>query len=189
MGAVQSLRRRRSAGDPVNDDEQIITYLRRVRSALRLSGERRRRAVEEISNHLEDGAAAHMRDGATREQAIALAISELGHSETVAAEFNDEGTHVSDRGSLRRWLPLLPPMLLFIVSAGLLMWSVVWIADGWTVGERAAQRGYLLTVVTTGALSFGAYFSIKRALGDPAWRWGAWMCMGLALLMTVVAPL
>jgi hypothetical protein len=172
----------------VNGDEQIGSYLRRVRSALRLPRQKRRRAIEEIRNHLDDGAVGHMRDGATREQAIALAIAQLGQPDTVAAEFNYEGAHGSSSTGLRRWLPLLPPMLLFVVAAGLLAWTVVWIADGWTVGERAAQRGYLLSAVTTGALSYGAYFSIKHAHGDPAWRWGAWMCVGLALLMLVVSP-
>ena len=172
----------------MSDDEQISSYLRRVRSALRLPREQRRRAVEEIRNHLDDGAAAHMRGGATREQAIGRAISELGQPDIVAAEFNDTGAHGSDRTGVLRWLPLLPPLLLFVVRIGLLAWSVVWIAGGWTLGERTAQQGYLLGGVTTGALLCGAYFSIKRAHTDPAWRWGAWMCMSLALWVIVFAP-
>ncbi len=98
---------------------------------------------------------------------MGLAISELGRPDTVAAEFNDNGAHGSDSTGLPRWLPLLPPLLLFVVAAGFLAGSVVWIADGWTVGERTAQRAYLLAAVTTGALSYGAYFSIKRAHVDP----------------------
>lgn len=172
----------------MSGDEQISSYLRRVRSALRLPREQRRRVVEEIRNHLDDGAGAHMQDGATREHAISLAISELGQPDTVAAEFNDNGAHGSDSTGVPRWLPLLPPLLLFVVAVGFLAWSVVWIADGWTVGERTTQQGYLRAAVTTGALSYGAYFSIERAHGDPAWRWGAWICMCLALLVTVVAP-
>jgi hypothetical protein len=172
----------------VSDDEQISSYLRRVRSALRLPREQRRRAVEEIRNHLDDGAAAHMRGGAAREQAIGLAISDLGQPDLVAAEFNDTGARGSDGTAVLRWLPLLPPLLLFVVRIGLLAWSVVWIADGWTVGERTVQQGYLLGAVTAGALSYGAYFSIKRADGDPAWRWGAWTCMSVALWVIVVAP-
>lgn len=172
----------------MSDDEQISSYLRRVRSALRLPREQRRRAVEEIRNHLDDGAAAHMRDGATREQAIGLAISELGQPDTVAAEFNDRGARGSESTSVPRWLPLLPPLLLFVVRVGFLAWSVVLIADGWTVGERTAQQGYLLGAVITGALLYGAYFSIKRAHSDPAWRWCAWMCMSLALWVIVLAP-
>ncbi len=173
----------------MSDDEQISSYLRRVRSALRLPREQRRRAVEEIRNHLDDGAAAHMRDGATRERAIGLAISDLGRPDTVAAEFNDTGAHGSDSTGVLRWLPLLPPLLLFLVRVGLLAWSVVWIADGGTVGERIIQQQYLLGAVTTGALSYGAYFSIERADSDPAWRWGAWMCMSVALWVIVVAPI
>ena len=172
----------------MSDAEQISSYLRRVRSALRLPREQRRRAVEEIRNHLDDGAAAHMRGGATREQASGLAISELGQPDIVAAEFNDTAAHGSDRTGVLRWLPLLPPLLLFVVRIGLLAWSVVWIADGWTLSERTAQQGYLLGAVTTGALLYGAYFSIKRAHTDPAWRWGAWMCMSLALWVIVFAP-
>ena len=172
----------------MSDDEQISSYVRRVRSALRLPREQRRRAVEEIRNHLDDGAAAHMRDGATREQAIGLAISELGQPDTVAAEFNDEGAHGSDSTGVPRWLPLLPPLLLFLVAVCFLGWSVGWIADGWTVGERTVQQQYLLGAVNAGALSYGAYFSIKRAHSDPAWRWGAWMCTSVALWAIVVAP-
>ena len=172
----------------MSDDEQISSYLRRVRSALRLPREQRRRAVEEIRNHLDDGAAAHMRGGATREQAIGLAISGLGQPDMVAAEFNDTAAHGSDSTGVLRWLPLLPPLLLFVVRIGLLAGSVVWIADGSTHGERTAQQGYLLGAVTTGALLYGAYFSIKRAHTDPAWRWGAWMCMSLALWVIVFAP-
>jgi hypothetical protein len=172
----------------VSDDERISSYLRRVRSALRLPREQRRRAVEEIRNHLDDGAAAHMRDGATREQAVGLAISELGQPDTVAAEFNDTGAHGSDSTGMARWLPLLPPLFLFVVTVGFLAWSVEWIADGWTVGARITQQRYLLRAATSGALSYGAYVSIKRAHSDPAWRRGAWMCMSLALLVIVVAP-
>jgi hypothetical protein len=61
------------------------------------------------------------------------------------------------------WLPLLPPLLLFVARIGLLVWSVIWMADGWTLGERATQQGYLLGAVTAGVLSYSAYFSIKRA--------------------------
>jgi hypothetical protein len=172
----------------VSDEEQISSYVRRVRSALRLPREQRRRAIEEIRNHLDDGAAAHMRDGAEREQAIGLAISELGEPDTVAAEFNDTGAHGSDSTGVPRWLPLLPPLFVLVVRAGFLAWSVVWIADGWTVGERTAQQGYLVSAVITGALSYGAYVSIQRARSDPAWRWAAWMCMSVALFATVVAP-
>jgi len=172
----------------VSDDEQISSYLRRIRSALRLPREQRRRAVEEIRNHLDDGAAAHIRDGATREQAIGLAISELGRPDTVAAEFNETGAHGSDSTGVLRWLPLLPPLLLFVARIGLLVWSFIWMADGWTLGERATQQGYLPGAVTAGILSYGAYFSIKRAQSDPAWRWGAWTCTSLALWMIVFAP-
>jgi HAAS domain-containing protein len=188
MGAVQSLRRRRSAADPMNYDEQISSYLRRVRSALRLPRQQRRRAVEEIRNHLNDGAAAHMRDGDDREQAVALAISELGQPATVADEFNNEGAHGSDSTGLGRWLPLLPPLLLFAVATVLLAWSVVWIPNGWTVGERLVQRRYLVAAVTTGALSYGAYFSINRAQSDSAWRWGAWACAVAAFITTMTVP-
>jgi hypothetical protein len=170
------------------DDEQFSTYLRRVRSALRLPREQRRRAVEEIRNHLDDGAAAHMQDGTSRTQAIALAMSELGQPDTVAAEFNGAGAHGSNSTGLRRWLPLFPPMLLFVAAAGLLAWSVAWIADGWTAGEQAVQRAYLLRAVTTGALSYAAYFSIKRAQRQSEWRWGAWACTGFSLLMILVGP-
>ena len=71
----------------MSDDRQVKGYLRRVRAALCLPRAQRRRAVEEIRNHLDDGVAAHMREGAPREHAVSLAIAELGRPDTVAAEF------------------------------------------------------------------------------------------------------
>jgi hypothetical protein len=61
-------------------------------------------------------------------------------------------------------------------------------ADGWTLGEQTTRQGYLLGTLTAGVLSYCAYFSIKRAPSDPAWRWGAWTCTSLALWMIVFAP-
>jgi hypothetical protein len=170
----------------VSGDEQIRRYLRNVRSALHVPRQHRRRAIEEITNHLDDAAATHMRSGATREQAVASAISELGQPESVAAGFNDAGAHGSDSTGLRRWLPLVPPIVQFVVASVLLAWSVRWFAGGWSVGERTAQRAYLLTTVIAGALAYGAYVSIKRAQHDAAWRWSAWLCAGLALVIAVV---
>jgi hypothetical protein len=172
----------------VSDDQQVHSYLRRVRAALRLPRDQRRRAVEEIRNHLDDSVAEHMRNGAPREDAIGLAISELGQPGMVAAEFNANGAHASYSAGVLRWLPLLPPLLLFVVALGFLASSVEWLADGSTVGERVAQQSYLWRTVTSGALSFGAYFAIRRVPTDPAWRWGAWACMCLALLVIVAAP-
>ena len=181
MGAVQILRRRHSAGDPVSDEDQISTYLDAVGSALHLPRHQRRRAVEEIRNHLDDGASAHVRGGVPRAQAVALAITELGQPEIVAAGFNDEATHGSELTGVRRWLPMLVPLCLFTVRAGFLAWSAMWIFDGWTIAERTVQLHYLLGVGLMGLLSYGAYVSVKRSQRDAAWRWAAWTCAGLAL--------
>ena len=118
----------------MSDDEEISRYLRRVRSALRLPRGQRRRAVEEIRNHLDDGAAVYMRDGATREQAIGLAISDLGQADTVAAGFSDSGARGSEGSGVVRWLPLVLPLVLVVVRVGFLVGSAVWFAGGWTTG-------------------------------------------------------
>ncbi|MEI7619520.1 MAG: permease prefix domain 1-containing protein [Actinomycetota bacterium] len=165
----------------MSENDQISTYLDAVGSALQLPRPQRRRAVEEIRNHLDDGATAHMRDGLPRAQAVALAITELGEPEFVAAGFNDEGEHGSEFTGVRRWLPVLVPVCLFTVRASFLAWSAVWILDGWTVGERTAQLHYLLGVALMGLLSYGAYVSVKRSQRDATWRWAAWACAGLAL--------
>ena len=144
--------------------------------------------VEEIRNHLDDGVAAHMREGAPREHAVSLAIAELGRPDTVAAEFHAAGVGGSDSADVVRWLPLLPPLFLFAVRVGFLVSSVEWFADGWTVGERTTQQAYFWGAVAAGALAYGAYFSLRRAPSDPAWRWGAWACTCLALVMATVAP-
>lgn len=181
MENVPGLRRRRSARGPMTDEEQIRTYLRRVRSSLHVRREQRSRILEEIENHLQEGSAEYMRNSATRAQAIARVIEELGPPETVAAAFVDEGPPVPSRNGLLRWLPMLLPLSLLTVAVGLLAWSITWVAGDWTVGERVAQRAYLRSGVFAALLSYGAYFSIRRADRDRAWRWAAWACTGVAL--------
>jgi hypothetical protein len=166
----------------VSDKDQITAYLDAVSSVLHLPRQKRRRAVEEIRNHLDDGATAHMRDGLSRAQAVALAITELGEPEVVAAGFNDEDEHGPELTGVRRWLPVLVPLCLFTVRAGFLAWSAVWILDGWTVGERTAQRHYLVGVALMGLLSYGSYVSVKRSQRDTAWRWAAWACACVAVV-------
>lgn len=167
----------------MRNDERIKAYLRSVRSSLHVPKEQRRRVLEEIENHLDDGAAAHMRRGTTRDQAIALVIDELGPPDAVAAAFNDEGAHAPDSTGALRWLPMLLPLFLFMPAVVFLIWSLTWIPGGWTVGERVAQRTYVRSALITGVLSYAAYFSIRRAHGDHAWRWAAWLCTGCALLI------
>lgn len=171
----------------MRNSRRIQGYLRSVRSSLRAPKQQRRRVLEEIENHLHDGAAAHMRRGETQEQAIALAIDELGPPDAVAAAFNHEGTTPAESTGVVRWLPMVLPMLLFMLALGSLLWSLTWIPGGLTVGERVVQRTYLVIAVITGILSYATYFSIRRARADQAWRWAAWFCAGLALL-TILAP-
>jgi len=182
VGIVQDLRRRRSARGPMRDEKQISAYLRSVRSSLYLRKEQRRRALEEIEHHLDEGAAAHMRSGATRAQAIALVIDELGPPEAVAAAFNDEGTRAPDSTGTLRWLPMLLPVLLFTLAVGHLGWTLTWLSGGLTTGEQAVQRMYLRAAVIAAVLSYAAYRFIRRAHRDPTWRWAAWLCTGSALL-------
>jgi hypothetical protein len=182
---VQGLRGRRSARDRMRNSQRIQAYLRSVRSSLHAPKEQRRRVLEEIENHLHDGAAAHMRRGETREQAIALAIDELGPPDAVAAAFNDEVANVPDSTGALRWLPILLPMFPFMLAVGSLVWSLTWIPGGLTAGEQVVQRTYLRSALITGILSYATYFSIRRARSDQAWRWAAWLCAGLALLMTL----
>lgn len=181
MANVSGLRRRRAAGDPMTDDEQIRTYMRRVQSSLHVRRVHRPRVIEEIENHLHEGAAEHMRGGATRAQAVAHAIEELGPPETVAAAFSAEGPPVPPSTGVVRWLPMLLPIALLTASVGLIVWSITVYPGGSTLGERTAQRLYLRAGVVFALLSYGAYQSIKRADRDRAWRWAAWACAGGAL--------
>lgn len=187
MGNIQSLRRRRSAGDPLRHDERTEAYLRSVRSSLQVPKATQRRVLEEIESHLDDGVAAHIRTGATPNEAIAMVIDELGPPDAIAASFNEEGTHGSDSASALRWLPVLLPTVLFMQAIGFLAWSITWISGGLTIGEKVAQRTYLTTALVTGTLACGAYFAITRARRDQAWRWAAWLCTGIALLV-ILAP-
>jgi hypothetical protein len=170
----------------VSEGAQARTYLRRVRSSLRLPRAQRRRALEEIENHLEEGVAAHMQRGSTRPQAVARAIDELGPPEGVAAGFNEEAAEVPDTAGATRWLPMLVPALLLVVAGGQLVWSLTWLRGDVTVGEQVAQSAatrHLLPIAAIAAvLSYASYASIRRAHGDRSWRWVAWLCTGVALL-------
>jgi hypothetical protein len=181
MANVPGVRRRRAAGDPMNDDEQIRSYMRRVQSSLHVSRAQRPRVIEEIEHHLQDGVAEHRRGGATRTQAVAQAIEELGPPETVAAAFSDDGPPVSPTTGLRRWLPMLLPMALLTAAAGFLVWSTTVYPGSSTLGERTVQLAYVRAGVVFALLSYGAYQSIKRADRETAWRWVAWACTGGAL--------
>jgi hypothetical protein len=166
-------------------DAQIKSYLRSVRTALLVRGGQRRRVLEELENHLDDGAAAYERDGATRTRAIALVIEELGPPAAVAAAFNDESTHTPERTTILRWLPVLLPVLMFTQSIALIVWNLTWLSGGLTAGEQVALRAYLRSSVIGGILSYVAFVSIKRSKGDRAWRWAAWLCTACALVVSV----
>lgn len=181
MAFVPGLRRRSVAGDAVTDDDQITTYLHRVQSSLRVPGVQRARVMEEISNHLHDGAAEHMRAGEASGLAVAHAIKDLGPPDTVAAAFTDEGAEVLPSTGFLRWLPMLLPIAMLTATVGALAWSITFLANGLTVGERTVQLSYLRAAVVPAALTYGAYQSIKRADRDRAWRWAAWACTAGAL--------
>ncbi len=181
MANVPGMHRRRAAGDPVTGDEQIRTYMRRVRSSLRVSRGQRSRVVEEIENHLDEGAADHMRDGATRAQAVALAIEDLGPPEAVASAFSTEGPPAPPSSGLLRWLPLLLPIALLAATVVMIVWSTTLYPGRSTRGERTLQLEYLRAGALFALLAAGAWRCIQRADRDRAWRWAAWACAGGAL--------
>lgn len=166
-------------------DEPIAAYMRSVRSSLDLPKKQRLRVLEEIENHLNDGVAAHMGLGTTREQAITLVIDQLGPPGEVAAGFAEQGARAPDRTGPTRWLPMLVPLFLFVSAVGSLVWSLTWLSGGLTIGEQVAQRTYLLRTLIAAALSCAAYLSIRRARSDNAWRWAAWFCTGCAVAVAL----
>jgi hypothetical protein len=169
----------------VTDDEQISAYLHEVRSSLRVPRKQRRRVLEEIESHLHDGAAEHMRSGATRSESIAWVIDELGPPDVVGSAFADQALLVPTRTGAVRWLPIVLPLALLVEALGLVVWSITWLADGWTVGERTVLWGYLRTAAFAGLLVFATAFCIRRGDHDRAWRWAAWACTGCAVLFVV----
>lgn len=169
----------------MSHDEPIEAYMRKVRSALHLPRKRRLRVLEEIENHLNDGAAAHMAQGADREQAVTSVIDEIGPPDEVAAGFAEQGAPAPDRNGLMRWLPMLAPLLLLMSAVGPLVWNLSWYSEGLTTGEQIVQRTYLLRSVVAAALSGAAYLSIRRAHHDNAWRWAAWLCTGGPILVAL----
>lgn len=186
MENVPNLRRRRSAGDSMSDD-QISTYLLRVRSSLHVPKEQRGRVLDEIESHLDDGVVAYMESGATRSQAIDRVIQELGSPETVAEAFTDETPPRANLSGVLRWLPMVLPIVLLATGVGYIAWSLITLVRGdMTVGKGVVQRTYLRTGLITGMigaiLSYAAYLSIGHADRDRAWRWAAWACTAFVLL-------
>ena len=167
----------------MTDDEQIETYLRRVRSSLRVRKQQRRRVLDDIQSHLEDGTATHMRSGATRQQAIERAIEELGPPEAVADAFTDEGAPRPNSTGIVRWLPMALPVFVLTFRVAYIVWHLItWVPGGLTRGEHVVLWGYVRAAVIGAIVSYAAYFSIGRADRDRAWRWAAWACTGFALL-------
>jgi len=65
-------------------------------------------------------------------------------------------------------------------------WSLAsMMSDGWTRGGRVVLSRSLQIAAIAGALSYAAFFCTKRARHDRAWRWGAWLCTGAALVVAV----
>ena len=169
-------------------DEAVNQYVRRVESALRVSPKDRRRALEEIRGHLEDGIADHTDHGATEQQAVALAVAELGEPQDVAASFNDNAARDPLGPESGRWLPLVAPALWCVVSVAWLVGSARWFADGWTRGERTVQARYALGAVAAGALTVVTYATVRRGRRDRAWRQASWACGALAVAAAFLGP-
>lgn len=168
-------------------DKGTTAYLRSVRSLLDVPWRERRRALEEIENHLDDSRASHVAAGAVPDEATAHAIAELGPAAAVAASFNEK-TATTDNAGAVRWLPMLPPLLVFVPAAACLLYGLTWIrADGLTSGARVALRSYLLGSLVGGGLSVGAYVSIRRGAAHRASRRTAWLFSGCALLLVMTS--
>ena len=161
----------------MTDDDEMRSYLRRVQSSLHVSRKHRLRALEEIENHIHDGSAQYMGAGATRSEAVAQVIAELGPPETVGAAFVEETTPTSRVTGVRRWLPLVLPAVLLTIAVAGIVWTII---DGfrkeWTDGRQLAAWWYGRTAVIAALLVYAAAFSIRRADRDTAWRRGAWAC-------------
>jgi len=172
-------------------DDQITTYMGRVRSSMHVPNAQRRRALEEIESHLEDGVAAYMENGATRIEAIDRVIQELGSPEAVASAFTDESAPPANVSGAVRWLPMALPIVLAVIGVGYVAWSLVnFVRGDMTAGEHLLQRSHLrtglLAAVTGAALTGASYASIGRADRDRAWRWAAWAsaaCAALAIAL------
>jgi len=193
MEQLPGMRPRGAARDPMTDDEQIRTYLRSVQSSLHVSRVHRRRVLEEIESHILDGSAEHMLTGATRSEAVARVIDELGPPEIVGMAFVQDSSPVSRITGVRRWLPLVLPGALLAMVVGGIVWVVtIGVRQGWTLGSQIALWSYVRTGAIAALLVLAAAFSIRRADHDRAWRWRAWACTGCVvayLMFDLVARL
>lgn len=179
MEQLPSMRPRGAARDPMTDDQQIRTYLRSVQSSLHVSRVHRRRVLEEIESHILDGSAEHMLTGATRSEAVAQVIDELGPPEIVGTAFVQDHLPVSRITGVRRWLPMaLPGALLAMVIVGIAWEVTTAVRQGWTIGSQVALWSYARAGAIAALLVYAAAFSIRRADHARAWRWRAWACTG-----------
>ena len=176
MESVPGVRGRRPRGDRVNEEEVIGAYLREVRAFLHVDKECRSRVLEEIENHLRDGAATYISEGADPAQAALRMTRDLGAPRSVAAEFTAEAIPLRTQTGARRWSPMVLPCASLVLALILIVVSITWIPGGMTAGQRAAGPIYLKTSVVAAALTYGAHFSIRRADTDRAWRLAAWAC-------------
>ena len=171
----------------MTNDEQIRTYLRSVQSSLQVPRKHRRRVLEEIESHIHDGSAEHMRTGATRSQAVAQVIAELGPPEIVGAAFVEDTAPVARTTGVRRWLPLVLPVAMFTLAVGGIVWSITTgVRQGWTVGTQVVTWLYVRNGVIAALFVYAAAFSIRRADRDRSWRWAAWACTGFVLAYLIL---
>ena len=163
MEELPGLRRRRSPGDSVTDDERIRAYLKDVRSFLHVPNAQRSRVLDELECHIRDGAAAYERDGDSHEHAVTQVISELGPPDAVATAFLGTPAPVRRISGVARWLPLLLPSLMLTVAVASVLWSLAWFSDGLTHGERTVQWAYLRRTAVIAVLTSATYIAIRRA--------------------------
>ena len=184
MESVSGMRGQRVGAGAVTDDDPIGRYVREVSAFLHVDARRRGRILEEMESHLRDSVSAATGRGVSAEEATARALEDFGVPELVATEFNEDAVPVrTDRGA-RRWLPMVLPVAMLLLALGVIVVSIVaWWPGGMTSGERHAQRAYLRTGLIAAALSYAAYFAIRRADNDVAWRIAAWACSPFALVL------
>jgi hypothetical protein len=162
--------------------DAIDRYLRDLDGSLSGDRSHRRRVLEEIGNHLRDGAEIYTDQGLSSADAANRAISELGAPQQVATGFLGEPSSVHITRGAVRWLPVVLPTTLLLVYLFMTALLITWIPGGLLPGERAAMPVILRGLTFAAVMTWGGYFAVRRADADRAWRRVAWGCSALTLV-------
>ena len=168
------------------DQATIDGYLEDIDAHLRTDRARRRRFLDEIDGHLRDAVDAHVARGIPPQQAVQLAIDELGPPQEVAQQLAPTPPPARALRGWRRWAPLVLPSVALAVAVFATAWHALDLRDGTTRGLELVLRDDLLHVAMVGGLAAATAVAIRSADHDPRWRGAVWFVAALTVVVATI---